>query len=168
MSGAKKLMLPEKSLLTLDSRETVIPIFWIKGMTVGKDLSRETNYAVYLIFTGTSYSGPAVHHDLHDNEHNNINFSNLHQMMRRICKLCLRMRTDMSRGCPPLFIYKLCKKGVWQESHMREDGRCEVKLGKFSTCFLEDQDYYFDFFDDRTKLLKSELTVIGVEVRPED
>lgn len=93
LSGAKKILLPEKSLLIYDSRETSIPIFLINGEIDCKDLSPETNYAVYMIFTGMLYSGPGAHQDLQNNEHHDLNMCTILIYYRRL-------QTDMSSDRP--------------------------------------------------------------------
>lgn len=168
-SGAKKIMLPKRSIIIFDSRETAIPLFWINGMIDCKELSHETNYATYMIFTRIRYSIPDVHHDLLNNYNNDLDFiSTFLSLARKFSENYQRLCADMSCGWAPPFIFKECKKGVFQESRMREDGQWEIKLGKFSTSFWKDQKLNFYFFDDNTKLLKNELTFTGVEIRPDD
>ena len=128
LSRAKKILLPKKSLLIYDSRETPIPIFLKNGEIDCKDLSPETNYAVYMIFIGMLYSGPGAHQDLQNNEHHDLNMCTILIYYRRF-------QTDMSSDRPLQLIYKKCKKCVWQESQLREDRQWEVKSGNFSTCF---------------------------------
>jgi hypothetical protein len=85
---------------------------------------------------------------MQNNERNDLNIlcTVEEEMIRIYCMLHRIIKSTSS-------LYRKCPIDVLEESQMREDGRrWEIKMGTFSSCFVKDEGFLFDFIDDDTPI----------------